>query len=311
MKKVLVTGGAGFIGSHIVDRLLALKYRVIVIDDFSSGRIENLKSSINKIRLIKGDIRDDKLVSKLLKGVDFVFHQAALRSVPKSVQYPLRYNDVNVTAMLNLLKRAAEAKIRRFVFASSSSVYGDTRKNKQKETDLPLLISPYAATKLAGEYYCRVFSKLYSLETVSLRYFNVFGPRQSLESQYAVVVPKFITSLIKSKRPPIHGTGRQSRDFTHINNVVDANMLAMKTKGIGGQVFNIACGESQSVFKLYSEIKKILGSDLKPLFIPPRAGDVARTCADITKAKRLLHYKANVKFIDGLKRTIKWFQEEK
>ncbi|MBU2540956.1 MAG: SDR family NAD(P)-dependent oxidoreductase [Candidatus Omnitrophica bacterium] len=311
MKKVLVTGGAGFIGSHIVDRLVFENYEVVVIDDFSSGRIENLKSSINKIKLIKGDIRNDKLIKRLLKRTDYVLHQAALRSVPKSVKYPLRYNEVNVTATLNLLKRSAEAGVKRFVFASSSSVYGESSKPKQKETDLPLLISPYAATKLAGEYYCRVFSKIYSLQTVSLRYFNVFGPRQSLESQYAVVVPKFIACLLKAERPPIHGTGKQSRDFTYIDNVVEANILAMKRKGVSGCVFNIACGKTQSVNTLFSQIKTILNSKVNPIFTELRAGDVARTCADISQAQRLLRFKVGVEFNDGLKRAIKWFQEKK
>ncbi len=309
MKTVLVTGGAGFIGSHIVDRLVSLNYKVIVIDNFSSGRIENLKSSIKKIKLIKGDIRNDKLIKRLTKQADYVLHQAALRSVPKSIKYPLRYNQVNVTATLNLLKRAAQAGVKRFVLASSSSVYGESLKPKQKETDLALLISPYAATKLAGEYYCRVFSKIYSLETVSLRYFNVFGPRQSLESQYAVVVPKFIISLLKGQRPPIHGSGKQSRDFTYIDNVVNANILAMKTKGVSGRVFNIACGKTQSVNELFGEIKRILNSKVKPTFTAPRPGDVLRTCADISQAEKLLHYKTKIKFNDGLKRAVKWFQE--
>ncbi len=311
MKKVLVTGGAGFIGSHIVDRLVRSNYRVVVLDNFCSGKIGNLKDSIKKIELIRGDIRDERKVKQALRDVDFVLHQAALRSVPKSVEHPMEYNDVNVTATLNLLKCSSETGVKRFVLASSSSIYGESVREKQKETDLPLLISPYAANKLIGEYYCRVFSKMYSLETVGLRYFNVFGPRQSLESQYAVVIPKFIISLLTHKSPPIYGSGKQSRDFTYIDNVVEANILAMTQKNAAGEVFNVGCGSSHSVLKLFNDIKAILGSDLKPKFIAPRQGDVMHTKADITKAGRLLNYKPKVSFIEGLERTIQWFRENR
>jgi nucleoside-diphosphate-sugar epimerase len=311
MSRVLVTGGAGFIGSNIVDRLVHDNFKVIVIDNFSSGKIENLAGSMSRIELVKGDIRDNDLIKKIMPGVDFVLHQAALRSVPKSVAHPLEYNEVNVTATLHLLKCAADAKVKRFVLASSSSIYGESTKEKQNELDLPLLISPYAANKLAGEYYCRVFSKVYSLETVSLRYFNVFGPRQSLESEYAVVVPKFIICLLNNQSPPIYGTGKQSRDFTYIDNVVDANLIAMTRKNVSGLVFNIGCGQTHSVIKLYQEIKNILGSKIKPVFNAPRPGDVIRTKADISRAKKLLGYTPKIAFDQGLIRTVKWFSEKR
>lgn len=305
---VLVTGGAGFIGSHITDRLVELKAHVRVIDDFSEGKEENLQHLMDKIELIRGDIRDLNLVKRITKDVKFVFHQAARRSVPKSVDDPLTYNDVNVTGTLNLLLASYENKVKRVVFASSSSVYGDTDELPQKETFLPNLISPYAATKLAGEYYCRVFNETYGLKTVSLRYFNVFGPRQSLESQYAVVIPKFIDCLLNDEPPPIHGDGLQSRDFTYVSNVVEANLLSAIKEQAAGEVFNIAVGKTYNLLQLVENLNKITGKNINPIFTPPRRGDVRYTWADISKAKRLLSFSPEVDFVEGLKRAVEWYK---
>lgn len=308
MKKFLVTGGAGFIGSHIVEALVRKKYNVRVLDNFSSGKRQNLKKVIDKIDLIKGDIRSPEICLKATKGIDFVLHQAALRSVPKSLLCPQKYNEVNIQGTLNLLKASVKNKVRLFVFASSSSVYGDINTFPEKEDFLPQPISPYALTKLAGEHYCRIFSGHYGLPTLSLRYFNVFGPRQSLDDEYAVVIPKFITCLLNGEHPPIYGTGRQSRDFTYITNVVEANILATKKGNFFGEVFNVACGRSYSILELLKILHKIMQKDTKPIFLPLRAGDVFKTEADLSKAKRLLGFQPKINFIDGLKLTVEWIK---
>ncbi len=311
-KSVLVTGGAGFIGSHIVDRLVELGAQVKVIDDFSEGTEENIEQIMDKIELIKGDIRDLDVLRRITKGVKFVFHQAARRSVPKSVEDPLTYNGVNITGTLNLLLASSENKVQRFVYASSSSIYGEIDEKKpQKETLMPKLISPYAATKIAGEYYCRVFNETYGLKTVSLRYFNVFGPRQSLESQYAVVIPKFIVCILNNEQPPIHGDGLQSRDFTYVSNVVDANLLSAIKKEAAGEILNVAIGETYNLLQLVENINKILGKNIKPTFTPPRPGDVRYTWADISKAKKLLGFTPKVNFMEGLKKTVEWYKKER
>lgn len=310
MAKYLVTGGAGFIGSHIVSTLVKEENEVVILDNFSSGKEENLKEVIHEVRLVKGDIRDLKLLKKITPGLDCVFHQAALRSVSKSVNDPLEYNEVNITGTLNVLLAAKENKVKRVVFASSSSVYGDVSKFPQKESALPQLISPYAQTKLAGEYWCRVFTHCYGLETVSLRYFNVFGPRQALDDEYAVVIPKFIVSILNDQPPPIYGNGKQSRDFTYIDNVVQANILAAKRKSVSGRVFNVACGKSVRVLDLAKEINKILVKKIKPRFLSIRKGDVFKTLADIKYAQEYLGLKPRVSFEQGLKETIGWFKEK-
>jgi len=306
--KWLVTGGAGFIGSNIVDQLIQRKEEVMVLDNFTSGKKENLAASIDKINLVEGDIRDESLLQDILPGVDFILHQAALRSVPKSIDNPLEYDEVNVHGTLNLLLQAKKAGVKRVVFASSSSVYGEAESFPQKETDHLLLISPYAANKLAGEYYCRVMSKVYGLETVALRYFNVFGPRQSLDDEYAVVVPKFINSCLNNEAIPVHGDGKQSRDFTFVANIVNANILAATTPGVCSGVFNIACGKKQSILLLAETLKKLTKSDAEIVHQPARAGDVRRTLADISKAKKLLGYKPIVGFEEGLEKTINYFK---
>ncbi|MFH1245969.1 MAG: SDR family oxidoreductase [Candidatus Omnitrophota bacterium] len=311
MSVYLVTGGAGFIGSHIVAALLKKGEKVRVIDNFSTGKEENLSAVLDKIELITGDIRDLALLKKTVKGVDYILHQAALRSVPKSIDDPLSYNEVNVTGTLNVLLAAREAGVRRVVFASSSSVYGDTKVFPERETWVPAPISPYAASKLAGEHYCQVASAIYGLETVSLRYFNVFGPRQSLESQYAVVVPKFIMNMLNNKPAPVHGDGRQSRDFTYIDNVVEANMLAAVTPGVSGEVFNIACGKDYTILDLAGILNKIMNKNISPEFIASRPGDVRCTLADISKARRLLKLEVKVNFEEGLRTSVDWFNQHK
>jgi nucleoside-diphosphate-sugar epimerase len=315
--KYLVTGGAGFIGSHIVERLLKEGNSVRVLDNFSSGKKSNLgfinqglfpKGTVPAFELITGDIRDYKTCLSACKGIDFVLHQAALRSVPKSLVSPYEYNDVNINGTLNMLKAAHAQKVKRFIFASSSSVYGDARKFPEEETDLPLLISPYALTKLAGEYYCRIFSEIYGLETVSLRYFNVFGPRQALDDQYAVVIPKFIACMIKGERPPIFGNGKQSRDFTYVDNVVEANLRAAVSGGIRCEVLNVANGNTVSILELVASLNKILGKDIKPVFFPIRKGDVFKTLADISRIKKKIGYSSKVLFFEGLKRAVEYFK---
>ncbi|HAX61806.1 MAG TPA: LPS biosynthesis protein WbpP [Elusimicrobia bacterium] len=306
---VLVTGGAGFIGSSIADELLKRNYRVRIIDNFCTGRIENIKHILGKIELVKGDIRDEKLVGRIMRGVGFVFHEAALRSVPRSIDDPGSTNDVNITGTLNLLIAAKNAKVKRFIYASSSSVYGDTKELPKKELQKPQPISPYAVSKLTGEYYCQVFSKTYGLETVSLRYFNVFGPRQDPESKYAVVVPIFIYCGLKNKPFEVHSDGKQSRDFTYIDNVVNANILAMTAKNVSGKILNVACNDKHSILEIAYNVGKVLGIKPKFIFGPKRAGDVRHTLADITLAKKFLGYKPLVNFEDGMKKTVEYFRE--
>ncbi|MDO8580034.1 MAG: SDR family oxidoreductase [Candidatus Omnitrophota bacterium] len=312
MSRCLVTGGAGFIGSHIVEHLIKKGYFVRVLDNFSSGKKENLEFTQglgkDKFELVRGDIREAQVCDQACRGMDYVFMQAALRSVPQSMKNPSAYNDVNIEGTLRMLEAAAKHKIKRFVFASSSSVYGDTKIFPEKEDHLPLLISPYALTKLAGEYYCRIFSEHFELPTVCLRYFNVFGPRQALDDEYAVVVPKFIHCLMHDEQPPIFGTGKQSRDFTYIDNVVSANLLAATTAGLKHEVFNVANGEDQTVLELAKVLNKILHKNIKPKLLNPRPGDVFKTLADITKIKKRLQYRPLVNFEEGLKKTTDYFK---
>ncbi len=316
--RFLVTGGAGFIGSHLTEKLLKDGHFVRVLDNFLSGKEENLSFTrhseaegrriSSNFELIRGDIRDKETCQKACQDIDCISHQAALRSVPKSMKDPEGYNEVNINGTLNLLQAALKNRIKRFVFASSSSIYGDTDKFPQREDAYPLLISPYALTKLADEYYCRIFSNAYGLETVGLRYFNVFGPRQALDDEYAVVIPKFIHCILHDEQPPIFGTGKQSRDFTYIENVVQANILAMTTKGIKHEIFNVANGQDNTVLKLVEQINKIIKKNIQPKFLPTRIGDVFRTCADISKIKSKLGFQPVVNFEDGLSKTVEYFK---
>lgn len=307
-KRILVTGGAGFIGSHIVDQIVELGARVTVIDDLSSGTMENIKHHQDRIEFIKGDILDENLMRKVLDKIDMICHQAALRSVPKSVERPFDYHNVNVTGTLKMFLIAREKGIKRIVCASSSSVYGDRTDFPEKETDPVKPFSPYAATKLMNEHYAYIFTEHYNMEIVCLRYFNVFGPRQSLENKYAVVIPKFITSLLNDQQPPVYGDGEQERDFTYISDVVSANILALTKDGVKGEVFNIAEGNPKSVNYLFNAIKDILSKDIAPIYEEIRAGDVRKTHASIEKAEKLLGWKPRVSFKEGLIRTIDWFK---
>jgi len=320
--KFLVTGGAGFIGSNIADALLKQGHFVRVLDNFSSGKEDNLKVARtfgDKFELIKGDICDKATCLKACQDIDAITHQAALRSVPKSMTIPHEYNKVNIDGILNMLEAARENKVKRFVFASSSSVYGDVTKFPEKETFYPELISPYALSKLTGEYYCRIFSEHFGVETVCLRYFNVFGPRQALDDEYAVVIPKFIHCILHDEQPPIFGTGKQSRDFTYIDNVVQANILGLTrrlfpketvSKVVFHGVFNVATGKDQTVLYLVQAINKIIGKNIQPKLLPVRSGDVFRTSADISKIKKTLQFKPTVNFEEGLKRTVEFFKSK-
>jgi len=309
MSTMLVTGGAGFIGSHLVEQLLGLGHDVRVLDDFSTGRRENIAPFEADIDLHVGDIRNIDAVRAAMRGVDVVFHEAALASVPRSVDDPVTSNKVNVGGTLNVLVAARDAGVGRLVYASSSSVYGDSPELPKREDMAPAPESPYAVGKLAGEHYCRVFSSLYGLECVALRYFNVFGPRQDPSSQYAAVVPIFTSALLAGNRCLINGDGEQSRDFTYVENVVTANLLAADTSGVGGEVMNIACGDTITVNTLHERLRVLTGSDLQPEHGPDRAGDVKHSFADVARAKRLLSFEPEVSFEDGLERTVAWFRD--
>jgi len=310
MPTYLVTGGAGFIGSHLVKELVGRAEKVKVLDNFVTGKRENLEGFLEEIELIEGDIRDLDLVRSSINGVDFILHEAALHSVPKSIDDPISTNEVNVAGTLNILIAARDKKVKRVVFASSSSIYGEREDLPEREEDKPQPFSPYAASKLAGEYYCSIFSRTFGLETVSLRYFNVFGPKQDPASEYAAVIPKFITCMLRNESPPVHGDGLQSRDFTYIDNVVTATLLATTAKGVSGEVFNIACGKGYTVLNIVSHLNKLLGKSIEPRFTPPRKGDVRHTLADISKVENLLGLKTNVDFEEGLKRTMESFKNE-
>ena len=311
MIQVLITGGAGFIGSNIARELTEQEYTVKILDNLSTGNLNNISDIKNKIELIIGDVRDIKIVKKVMKDVDYVFHQAALPSVPRSIQDPITTNKINVNGTLNILIAAQDNNVKKVVYASSSSVYGNTPTLPKREDMEPCPLSPYAITKLIGEYYCKVFYDIYGLETVSLRYFNVFGPRQDPNSQYAAVIPKFITSMLKNESPTIFGDGEQSRDFTFVKDVVQANILACKAKNASGEVFNIAYGKKTSINELVDKINEILGTSIKAKHTDPRLGDVRHSLADISKAKRILGYKPKYDIEEGLKETIEYMRRKK
>ncbi len=307
----LVTGGAGFIGSHIVERLVRESHHVRVLDDLSSGKESNLESFRSEIEFVKGDIRDAKLVNDTMKGVDIVFHEAALGSVPRSVADPLTTHEVNMTGTLNVLLAAREAGVKRVVYASSSSVYGETPVLPKSEDMTPQPLSPYALSKLVGEHYASVFKHVYGFEVVALRYFNIFGPRQDPESQYAAVIPRFIMALLEGKSPVVYGDGLQSRDFTYVDNVVDANLLASEASGAAGQAFNVACGGRYTLLELLARLKEILGIDINPIHEAGRAGDVRDSQASIEAAERAFGYRVSVDFDEGLGRTVEWYRKQK
>jgi len=309
MDACLVTGGAGFIGSHLADELVRRGARVRVLDNFLTGRRENIAHLRDTIELFEGDIRDAAACREAMRGMAVVFHMAALPSVPRSVVDPITTNEINIRGTLNLLSAAAEAKTRRFIFASSSSCYGDDPGLPKVEGVEGRPLSPYAVTKWAGEKYLQTFAQLHGLSTVSLRYFNVFGPRQDPASQYAAAVPLFITRILRGEPPTIFGDGEQSRDFTYISNVVEANLLAAEAPGLAGDVFNIACGERITVNVLAARINAILGSAVVPKYAPPRPGDILHSFAAIDRARGRLKFAPAVSFDEGLKITVQWYKE--
>ncbi|MBI3653823.1 MAG: SDR family oxidoreductase [Acidobacteria bacterium] len=304
----LVTGGAGFIGSHIVERLVGEGQMVRVLDDFSAGKDENLAPMMDKIELRRGDIRDVETVREAMRDIDYVFHEAALGSVPRSVDDPKTTHDVNITGTVNVLLAARDARVRRVVLASSSSVYGETPELPKHEKMTPQPLSPYALSKLAGEQYISVFQQVYGFEAVALRYFNIFGPRQDPESHYAAVMPKFAAALLNGERPVIFGDGLQSRDFTYVENVVEANLLAATATGIAGRAFNVACGGRYTLLELLARMKEILHSDLEPIFESPRAGDVRDSQAAIEAAQQGFGYQVKIGFAEGLRKTLDWYR---
>lgn len=308
MSRVLVTGGAGFIGSHIAERLADLGHEVRVIDNFSTGKRENLAACAGRVAVIEADIRDLAALKAAARGVDVVFHEAALASVPRSVDDPVTSDEVNVHGTLNVLVASRDAGVRRVVYASSSSIYGNSPDLPKREDMTPAPESPYAAGKLAGELYCSVFSSLYRLPCVVLRYFNVFGPRQDPSSQYAAVVPLFTRALLRGEQPVVYGDGEQSRDFTYVENVVDANLAAAESDGAVGKVLNVACGSTTTVNDLCERIRALAGVDVRPRFAPPRPGDVGHSYADVSRARALLGFAPSVALDDGLARTVEWFR---
>jgi len=308
--KYLVTGGAGFIGSHIAEALVKRGHKVRVLDNLSTGSMDNLSSIASYIEYQQGDITRHDDVANAVEGQDIVFHEAALRSVARSIDNPFSSNEINVDGTLRLLEACRKARVKRVVYASSSSVYGDNIKYPQVETMRASPISPYAVSKLAGEHYHIVFSKTFGLETVSLRYFNVFGPRQHPESQYAAVIPKFMQAAMQGHPLEVHSDGKQSRDFTYIDNVVQANLLAASRPKVQGEYFNIANGKNYSLLDIIKVIEKLAGHNLKRHHLAARAGDIRKTWADIRKAKRLLGYKPTVGFEEGLERTWEWFKNQ-
>jgi UDP-glucose 4-epimerase len=305
----LVTGGGGFIGSHLVDRLLDLGHSVRVLDNFSTGRRTNLRRTLTHIELIEGDLRDPDTVRRAAQGAEIVLHQAALPSVPRSVNDPRTTNAVNVEGTLNVLLAAREAGARRVVVASSSSVYGDTPTLPKIETMPPTPRSPYAISKLAAEQYTCSFAALYGLETVALRYFNVFGPRQDPTSQYSGVIALFCTAALRGEPYTIQGDGLQSRDFTYIENVVQANLLAATAPDVSGQVFNVACGERITLLDMITTLNRLVGRDQPIEYSPARSGDVRHSLAAIGKARQLLGYAPAIDLAEGLARTLAWYRE--
>ena len=305
----LVTGGAGFIGSNLVEHLLDHSVPVRVLDNFSTGKRENLAHHLDEIDLIEGDLADLETVRRAMEGVEAVLHQAALPSVPRSVSDPLASNEANVLGTLHVLLAARDAGARRVVYASSSSIYGDQEPEQAKvESMKPQPISPYGVAKLAAENYCRVFYQVYGLETVALRYFNVFGPRQDPASHYAAVVPRFITAMLRGEPPTVYGDGEQTRDFTYIADVVHANMLALEAEDAPGEVLNVARHRPHSVNELVATLNQLLDANIEAQHTDPRSGDILHSMADIERARTKLGYSPQVSFAEGLSRTIEWFR---
>ncbi len=309
MDKFLVTGGAGFIGSNICRKLVSQGCFVRVVDNLLTGKKGNLSAILDRIEFIEADMGDPEVAGAAMKGINVVLHQGALPSVPRSVDDPAATHKHCVDATFTLLLAARDAKVKRFVYAASSSAYGDTPTLPKVETMPVNPLSPYAAAKLMGEYYCSVFCKVFGLETVSLRYFNVFGPQQDPTSQYAAAIPAFVTAILTDKQPTVYGDGEQSRDFTYVENVVEANLLAARAKMTAGEVVNIACGEAITVNAIIRMINELVGKAIKPIYAPPRKGDVKHSLADITLAKKLIGFAPVVPFKEGLEKAIEWYRD--
>jgi len=311
--KFLLTGGAGFIGSNLTEALLHQGHHVIVLDNLSTGKIENLhglENTSGTLEFVEGDLRNLDTCYQVCKNVDYVLHQGALGSVPRSIADPISSNDSNINGTLNILVAARDAGVKRLVYAASSSAYGDTPTLPKVETMLSNPISPYAATKFVGEMYCNIFFNVYGLETISLRYFNVFGKKQNPNSAYAAVIPAFVKALLSDQSPTIFGDGTQSRDFTYVDNVIDANLKAcVVSEKACGQVFNIACGDTTTLNDLYKKLCTLLNKNIEPTYGPPRAGEVKHSFADISKAKELLGYEPKYDLFQGLELAIEWYKE--
>lgn len=307
----LVTGGGGFIGSALARAILTLGHEVRVLDNFATGKRENLLEIRDRISLYEADVCSLESLRQPFQGVDYVLHEAALPSVPRSMKDPLSSNRVNVEGTLNVLLAARDAGVKRVVYAASSSAYGDTPTLPKVETMAPNPISPYGVTKLTGEYYAQVFTQAYGLETVSLRYFNVFGPRQDPSSPYSGVLSQFITAVLTGERPTIYGDGQQSRDFTYVDNVVEANLLACSAPQASGKVINIATARRETLNEVLSTLGRIVGRKVEAVYAPPRSGDILHSLADIQQARELLGYEPKVKFEEGLQRTVEWYRTQR
>jgi len=305
---ILVTGGAGFIGSHLVARFVEQGHAVRVLDNLSTGKAANLDAVRDRIKFIQGDIADLAVCRQACEGVGTLFHQAAMPSVPKSIAEPVLSHRANIDGTFNLLLAAREARIKRFVYAASSSAYGESPALPKIETMAPSPLSPYGVQKLTGEHYCTVFARCYGLESIALRYFNVFGPRQDPASQYAAAIPAFITAILEGRSPMVYGDGEQTRDFTYIDNVVHANLLALEARKTDGEAINVACGEHVTVNQVIQLINSELGKQVKTSYVPERAGDIKHSWADIALAERVLGYRPVVSFSEGLRRTIEWYR---
>ncbi len=308
MANYLVTGGAGFIGSHLVTKLVELGHAVRVLDDFSSGKRANLAHVADKVDVREGDIRNLDQCREACEGIDVVFHEAAIPSVPKSVEAPQASHDANINGTFNVLTAARDRKCRRVVYAASSSAYGDTEVSPKHEGIRPVPLSPYAVQKLTGELYCKAFTECYGLQTLSIRYFNVFGPRQDPASQYAAAIPAFVTAILRDVPPTVYGDGEQTRDFTYIDNVVQGNLLAAQAERTDGESVNVACGECISVNRVIGRINELLGTNVQPRHVAARAGDVRHSTADIRRARTLLGFEPVVRFDDGLSRAIEYYR---
>lgn len=306
--KTLVTGGAGFIGSHIVTALVERGDEVRVLDNLDTGSRANLAHLAGSVEFIEGDVTDPSAVAKAVEGVEIIFHQAALASVPRSVAAPLDTNAVCVTGTVNVLQAARQSGVRRVVYAGSSSAYGNDPTPSKSEKIVPAPVSPYAAAKLAAEGYCQAFTETYGLETVTIRYFNVFGPRQDPDSEYSAVIPIFVSLMLKGKRPTIYGDGLQSRDFTYVSDIVRGNLLAAAAQAVAGQVINVATGKQFTLLDLVASINRVLGTKIEPVFADARPGDVRESLADISLARKLLKFEPQVAFDEGLERSIEYYR---